>query len=146
MAVVQLKFDQKGKYSYSTIGNINQAHKQLIETHDPVAANGLPSYSDNKRDPQRPHNGDHKKDLITRKNVKSRSANSGRTPNGNGTSLSCTASPGKHGKVCLCELEFGDNRKRSESIKVDNWDYIYKEKSFKAQLDLPNNECHATPK
>lgn len=155
MAVVQLKFDQKGKYSYSTIANINQSHKpQLIENHVSIT-NGHSGFNDNKRDVQGPHNGSHKKELITRKNVTSRPFSSNRTTaNGrqqNGLSShntnptnSCAASP--NGKVCLCELEFRDNRKRSESIKVDNWDYIYKEKSFRTNLDLPEDERNAIPK
>lgn len=157
MAVVQLKFDQKGKYSYSTIANINQSHKQqLIENHIPITNNGN---SDCKSEP--PANGGHKRDLITRKNVsKSRSLSSttlnGRPQNGfqhhhNGNSLSCANSaPGKNGKVCLCELEFRDNRdknrKRSESIQVDNWDYIFKEKAIQANLELPDDERNAVPK
>jgi hypothetical protein len=157
MAVVQLKFDQKGKYSYSTIANINQSHKQqLIENHIPIVNNGHVDY---KSESQYPHNG-HKKDLITRKNAsKSRSLSSnGSTANGrqqnafhhhhNGNSLGCAnSSPGKNGKVCLCELEFRDNnRKRSESIKVDNWDYIFKEKAFNEDLDLPQDERNVIPK
>lgn len=152
MAVVQLKFDQKGKYSYSTIANINQSHKQqLIETY-----NGHSGLGDSARDASFEHNGDHKKDLITRKNVKSRSVTTsrptanGRSLNGfislNGSSSNCATSPGHNGKVCLCELGFRDNRKRSESIKVDNWDYIYKEKSFRTNLNVPDDECNAIPK
>lgn len=154
MAVVQLKFDQKGKYSYSAIANINQSHKQqLIESHIPITNNG---HLDYKSDSQCPHNG-HKKDLITRKNVsKSRSlSSSGATANGrqnsyhNGNSLGCSSlSPGKNGKVCLCELKFRDNnRKRSESIKVDNWDYIFKEKAFKEEdLEKLDEERNVVPK
>jgi hypothetical protein len=154
MAVVQLKFDQRGKYSYSAIANINQSHKQqLIENHIPISNNG---HVDCKSEPQFPHNG-HKKDLITRKNAnKSRSlSSSGPTTNGrqqngfnNGNSLGCSnSSPGKNGKVCLCELQFHDkNRKRSESIKVDNWDYIYKEKAFKENFELPDEEHNVIPK
>lgn len=142
MAVVQLKFDQKGKYSYSAIANINQSHKQqLIENHIP-AVNGH-SHTDVE---QCLYIGDHKKDLITRKNVKSRSlstSGNGRQQNGfhthNGNPSACSTSPGNNGKVCLCELEFRDNRKRSESIKVDNWDFIYKEKSFRTNLDHPRD-------
>lgn len=152
MAVVQLKFDQKGKYCYSTIANINQSHKQqLIESHITIA-NGNSGFSSDKRES---HNGDHKKDLITRKNVKSRSLTSSRPTvncrhqNGfisNGNSPNCVTSPNLNGKVCLCDLEFRDNRKRSESIKVDNWDYIYKEKSFRATLNVPEDEQDAIPK
>ena len=142
MAVVQLKFDQKGKYSYSTIANINQSHKpQLIENH---ASNGHSGITENKRDAQCPHNGDNKKE-ISRKNVISRphSLNrNGRQQNGL-NSINKTASP--NGKVCLCELKFHDHRKRSESIKVDNWDYIYKEKLFGTNLDLPEDERNAIP-
>lgn len=154
MAVVQLKFDQKGKYSYSTIANINQSHK-LIEAHISVP-NGHSSVGDNKWDATCQHNGDHKKDLITRKNVKSRSvaANrataNGRPQNGfisvNGGSTHCATSPGHNGKVCLCELGFRDNRKRSESIKVDNWDFIYKEKSFRTNVNVSDDNGNATPK
>lgn len=155
MAVVQLKFDQKGKYSYSTIANINQLHKhQIIESHIPLP-NGRSGLDDGKQDATCQHNGDHKKDLITRKNVKSRSVTAasrpsanGRPHNGfisvNGGVSKCATSPGHNAKVCLCDLGFRD-RKRSESIKVDNWDYIYKEKPFRSNLNLAN-ECNATPK
>lgn len=139
MAVVQLKFDQRGKYSYSAITDINESHRQhLLESATISPPNG---HSDDiKRDSNAPHNGGHKKDLITRKNVKGPTS-SCRPHNGN-----CT-SPGKNGKVCLCELEFGDKRKRSESIKVENWDYIYKEKCFGANLEPPDDErAHAPPK
>lgn len=156
MAVVQLKFDQRGKYSYSTIANINQTHKhQLIENHISTT-NGHSAHSDNSQDSHCPVNGYHKKDLITRKNVKCRSLSSNRTTdncrvqNGfshqNGNSSNCATSPGRNEKVCLCELALRDNRKRSESIKVDNWDYIYKEKAFRASLDVPNDERNSIPK
>lgn len=153
MAVVQLKFDQKGKYSYSAIANINQSHKQqLIENHIPITNNN--GHLDFRNESQCQRNGGHKKDLITRKNVtKSRSLSCNGSVNGrqnghhNGNSLSCANSPGKNGKVCLCELEFRDNnRKRSESIKVDNWDYIFKEKAFKDALEPPEDERIAIPK
>lgn len=156
MAVVQLKFDQKGKYSYSTIENINQSHKQPLIENNIAATNGHLDYSDSKIESQCPLNGAHKKDLITRKNVKSRSFTSNRTTgngrppnsfqNHNSNSSNCSTSPSKNGKVCLCELAFRDKRKRSESIKVDNWDYIYKEKSFRTELDLPDDERNAIPK
>lgn len=147
MAVVQLKFDKKGQYSYSTIANINQS--QLIENNISIA-NGHSDHNDNIRESFCPTNGDNKKDLVTRKNVKSGSLTNGKgKQNGvivhNGNSLGCT-SLGKNGKVCLCELEFRDNkRKRSESIKVENWDYIYKENPLKAKLDPPDDE-RVTPK
>lgn len=154
MAVVQLKFDRKGKYSYSAIANIDQSHKQqLIESHI-TTTNGHPVYADDS--PCLPNSG-HKKDLITRKNVKSRSVVAsqaatvnGRQQNGfhhhNGNQSTCTASPSKGGKVCLCELKFRDNRKRSESIKVDNWDFIYKEKSFPLNLEVPEDVQKSIPK
>lgn len=150
MAVVQLKFDQKGKYSYSAIANINQSHKQqLIENHVAITNNN--GHLEQKKESQSQHNGSHKKDLITRKNVgKSRSLSSnGSTANSrqNGNSLSCANSPNNNGKVCLCELKFRDNnRKRSESIKVDNWDYIFKENAFKTNLDVPEENRNATTK
>ena len=157
MAVVQLKFDQKGKYSYSAIANINQSHKQqLIENHIAITNNN--GHLEHKKESPSQHNGNHKKDLITRKNVgKSRSLScNGTTANGrqngfqhhhNGNSLSCSNSPNKNGKVCLCELKFHDNnRKRSESIKVDNWDFIFKENAFKTNLDVPEEKRNATPK
>lgn len=156
MAVVQLKFDQKGKYSYSTIANINQSHKPpLIENHVSIA-NGHSGLNDNKCDVLcPPHNGDHKTEIITRKNVTSRpfsknkTSVNGRQQNGlhnhnTNSANPCAVSP--NGKICLCELEYRDNRKRSESIKVDNWDYIYKEKSFRTNLDLPENERNAISK
>lgn len=139
MAVVQLKFDRKGKYSYSTIANINQS--QIIESHVPFANGQSGPIQDS---PQCPLNGASKKEIITRKNVKTRTI----TPsnclhtNQNGSSLSGATSP--NGKVCLCDLKFRDGRSRSESIKVDNWDYIYKEKSFR--LNQPQDELNYIPK
>lgn len=150
MAVVQLRFDQKGKYSYSTIANINQSHKQQLIAHElpspPITTNGESYNANNKRERnQCTHNGIHKKDLITQKNVKSRS---------NGASVNNCRHTSKHyanhnghsinHKVCLCELEFRDkiSRQRSESIKVDNWEYIYKEKSPIHHLNAPTNEHH----
>jgi hypothetical protein len=143
MAVVQLKFDQKGKYSYSTIANINQS--QLIENHICVTKNGHSGCGENTHDPLCPQNIIHKKDLITRKNIKSRSLSTNGRPFIN---HNCTTSPcgGNNGKVCLCELEYREKRKRSESIKVDNWDFIYKEKSFGTNLDIPDDERRAIPK
>jgi hypothetical protein len=157
MAVVQLKFDQKGKYSYSAIANIDQSHKQQLIESTVTTTNGNLVYGDGRRDIQCPHNSTHKKDLISRKNVKSRSLTTnqvnvnGRQQNGgshshNGNPSNCTAPGGKNGKVCLCELEFRDNRKRSESIKVDNWDYIYKEKAFAAKQDVPEEQKNSIPK
>lgn len=138
MAVVQLKFDQRGKYSYSAITDINESHREhLLESATISPPNGR--IDDKKRETKTPLNGGHKKDLITRKNAKC--VTSSRPHN-----VNCT-SPGKNGKVCLCELEFGDKRKRSESIKVENWDYIYKEKCFGANLEPPDDErAHAPPK
>lgn len=141
MAVVQLKFDQRGKYSYSAITDINESHRQHLIENSISPSNGHPVRNDgNKRETPTQPNGGHKKDLITRKNAKCVTSSS-RPHNSN-----CT-SPGKNGKVCLCELEFGDKRKRSESIKVENWDYIYKEKCFGANLEPPDDErAHAPPK
>lgn len=145
MAVVQLKFDQKGKYSYSAIANINQSHKQqLIEIHSPIT-NGHATYANNNES----HNGEQKNDLITN-NAKSEvvSPTNGRQYNGvnHSSSNNCT-SPSKNGKVCLCELKFREKRKRSESIKVENWDFIYKEKAFRTNIDPPLCDDHnALPK
>lgn len=141
MAVVQLKFDRKGKYSYSTIANINQS--PLIESHVPFA-NGHSEL--NGDSPQCPLNGSNKTDTKTRKNVKTRTITTSNSlhANQNGNSLSGATSP--NGKVCLCELKFRDKRSRSESIKVDNWDYIYKEKSFRVNRDQPLDDLNVIPK
>lgn len=145
MAVVQLKFDQRGKYSYSTIADINQSHKQqLIED----TGSDLPR--DVKPQSLVSHNGDHKTDILTRISVKSDlvAAVKGRQSNGihNGGSINCT-SPSRNGKVCLCELDFHERRKRSESIKVENWDFIYKERALRASLSpLDQEDCNLQPK
>ncbi|CRL04869.1 CLUMA_CG017922, isoform A, partial [Clunio marinus] len=140
---------------YSTIANIHQSHKQqLIDSHIPSTIE-YSEYSEDTSDTQCPNNSDHKRDLTSRKNVKSRSSlalkvndNNCRAHNGfsshNGN-VSNSTSPNRNGKVCLCELEYRDKRMRSESINVDNWDYIYKEKSFGTNLKIPE-ECQATPK
>lgn len=139
MAVVQLKFDRRGKYSYSTIANINQT--QLIESHIPFA-NGHSGLGGGGGDsPQCLLNVTSKTDILTTKNVKTRTitASNCRHTNQNGAT-----SP--NAKVCLCELKFRDKRNRSESIKVENWDYIYKEKSFRVNRDQPNDDHNLIPK
>lgn len=152
MAVVQLKFDQKGNYSYSAIANIDQSPSQQLIESQATTVNGHLEYADDQRDAQCLPNGGHKKDLITRKNVKSRSlatsqsvAGNGRVHHHNGKLSTCTASA-SNGRVCLCELEFRDKRKRSESIKVDNWDFIYKENPFRENPEVPEDDRKSMPK
>lgn len=142
MAVVQLKFDRKGKYSYSTIANINQS--QLIESHAPFHANGH-SVLDSEQ-PQLPSNGVAKKDSAARKNAKAKPISANNCLHTSHTTLSGATSPNQNGKVCLCELKFCDKRSRSESIKVDNWDYIYKENSFRVNRDQLRDDLNAIPK
>lgn len=113
MAVVQLRFD--GKYAYSTIANINQFQNQISIT-----------------------SCDQEGDELVEK-CGSFAANGSRHMNGHSINPPA-ASPVS--KVCLCELR--ENRtKRSDSIKVDNWDFIYRERQF---LDVPNGERGAVSK
>lgn len=164
MAVVQLRFD--GKYAYSTIANINQT--QIIENH---SRRGLSDANeeeeaDNKQEVE--CICEHKKDLhgkcrsliVSSTTTNSSMGNSRHSNNGhlchshmNGHSLnSATSSPTI--KVCLCSYHTNNNnnnnhtieecRQRSESIKVDNWDYIYRERAY---LDVAHVDHHnAVPK
>jgi hypothetical protein len=124
MAVVQLRFD--GKYAYSTIANINQFQNQISITSCDQEGDG----------------GGVRDELVEK--CGSFATNGSRHMNGH--SLNPPASP-VSSKVCLCELRAqssSTNRaKRSDSIKVDNWDFIYRERQF---LDVPNDERGAVSK
>jgi hypothetical protein len=127
MAVVQLRFD--GKYAYSTIANINQFQNQISITSCDQEGGG----------------GDELVEKSGCMKCGSFAANGSRHLNGfcshmNGHPLNPIASPVN--KVCLCELS-SNRTKRSDSIKVDNWDYIYRERQF---LDVPNGERGAVSK
>lgn len=141
MAVVQLRFD--GKYAYSTIANINQIQKLQNQISVTSCDRESSELDENK--------GDfvcelHKCDLQSKCGsyaMSSRQTN-GYCSHMNGHSLNPSTSPAN--KVCLCELattKASSNRKRSESIKVDNWDFIYREKPF---LDVPGGERNGVPK
>ena len=171
MAVVQLRFD--GKYAYSTIANINQSQKsQIIENQLSITSERQIDFDDNKQDITECM-CEHSKDsdekcrsfALNGCSTTSTSASSitcnGRAYNGhlchshmNGHSLnSATSSPTI--KVCLCNyhnnnnrinnnLIYNNNRQRSESIKVENWDYIYRERPY---LDVPHpSDRSAVPK
>lgn len=126
MAVVQLRFD--GKYAYSTIANINQIQKFSITSCDRVE-DDLDVKNKNLV-----YECSHKCDLQSKCGSY---AMSSRHMNGH--------SPVS--KVCLYDRTPSagtkGNRKRSESIKVENWDYIYRENPF---LGVPDDERNGVPK
>lgn len=139
MAVVQLRFD--GKYAYSTIANINQLQKlqnqisitscDRVEDDLDVKNKSLVCECGQKCDLQSKC-GSH--------------AMSSRHMNGHSVSSSKAASP-QVNKVSLYDLTSSagvkSSRKRSESIKVENWDYIYRENPF---LGVPDSERNGVPK
>lgn len=152
MAVVQLKLDAKGR-TYSTIANITTSPTQSTQSTQPQSnvkqSNNQLASNKYKKDQQNNntcnqigHNADGINAMLIRVPTvaslnKSRSAT---------VTHSCKKPSIKNGtgKMCLCELEFRvDYRKRSESIKVDNWEYIYKEKqqpNCEKILDEANEE------
>jgi hypothetical protein len=138
MAVVQLRLDPKGK-AYSTIATtfLNDApgspHKQPPHQLAITNNNNFKNHHYNQ------HNSYNKKDLIPINSTKAncckfRSTTAIQHTNG------CTKNQqinGNNGmaKYCFCELECREaGRNRSESIKVDNWEYIYKEKNLQREL------------
>lgn len=142
MAVVQLRFD--GKYAYSTIANINQLQK--FQNQISITSCDREDDSDEKKEKfvcVCGHNGD----LQTK--CGSYAMNSrqkdGYCSHINGRSLNAASS--SVSKVYLCDIAtsgHGNSRKRSESIKVDNWDYIYRENPF---LSIPHDaDRNAVPK
>lgn len=142
MAVVQLKFD--GKYAYSTIANINQLQK--LQNQISITSCDREDDSDEKNEKFQcvcGHNGD----LQTKcgSNAMSSRQTNGNCSHMNGRSLNAVTS--SVNKVYLCDIASSageSKRKRSESINVDNWEYIYRENPF---LSVPNGgERNAVPK
>lgn len=141
MAVVQLRLDPKGK-AYSTIATtfLNDAQNSSLKQQPNQLAitnnNNLKNYHYNQ------HNSYNKNDLIPIKSTKANCCKFRSTTASQHTS-SCTTHlnqpiNGNNGiaKYCFCELEYReqcDQRNRSESIKVDNWEYIYKEKNLRRE-------------
>lgn len=142
MAVVQLKFD--GKYAYSTIANIN--HLQKLQNQITITNYDREDDPDDKSNKFQcicGHNGDLQRKCGSYA-MTSRQTD-GYCSHRNGRSLNAATS--SVNKVFLCDIatSASDNkRKRSESIKVDNWEYIYRENPF---LSIPNGgERSAVPK
>lgn len=144
MAVVQLKFDQTGKYSYSSIAPAAENNNNVTDMTTNSNNNGITNdelvESCNPPTPNHHYRTDdsHKscrKESIMLSNTRTRSLSSNFSSstspahNSNGTEGSTKP------KFCLCELEFRENRgKRSHSIKVDNWELIYKENPLNVTL------------
>lgn len=145
---MQLKFDKKGKYSYSTIANIGESDKpQVFPQPQLTSVLNERSPFKKKLDAQYPHNCDHKEEILARKNLTSqqlgKTSMSRRQKNDLNATITKPTVTTPTGKICLCELELNgihNNRKRSESLKIDNWDYVYKEKSFRTNSDQPQDE------
>lgn len=144
MAVVQLKFDQKGKYSYSSIAppltnnnNETDMASNEITNDDEVVVENC-----NLNTPNQHYHSDDNHKSCRKEFTMSSTTNSTQTRSlsSNFSSLTSPAHnpsvdcPSKNPtKFCLCELEFRENRtKRSHSIKVDNWELIYKENPLNA--------------
>jgi hypothetical protein len=138
MAVVQLKFD--GKYAYSTIANINQLQK--LQNQISITSCDREDDSDERKEKclcACGHNGDLKAKCGSYAMTSRQTDNY--CSHMNGRSLNAATS--SVNKVYLCDIAT-NNRKRSESIKVDNWEYIYRENPF---LSVPNGgEKSAVPK
>ena len=124
MAVVQLKFD--GKYAYSTIANINQLQKLQNQISDTSCdrEDDLPDDNENSFEC-----------ACDSKDLQSKCGS---------YTMSCSHMTGRAAAASRSLFSSEKNRRRSESIKVDNWDYIYREKPF---LNVPNSgERNAIPK
>lgn len=139
MAVVQLKFD--GKYAYSTIANINQLQK--LQNQFSITSCDREDDLDEKKKKFMcvcGNNGD----LNGKCGSYAMTSRQTDCSHMNGRSLN-SATP--NGKVYLRDIPSSsgrNNRKRSESISVDNWEYIYRENPF---LSVPNDgERNAVPK
>jgi hypothetical protein len=145
MAVVQLRFD--GKYAYSTIADINKPHvienqvsiTRRVEGAERVVEE-VEDFHDNK--PEAECICEHKKDLLERCRSAAYNGN-GRQQNGH---------LGRSSMNGICNFHSGSNhhhgnndknRRRSESIKVENWDFIYRERAF---LDVSPADRNAVPK
>jgi hypothetical protein len=170
MAVVQLKFD--GKYAYSTIANINQSHTiTTTEVAKKVDSNQIDSQQDAIFDGTKDVfecicNGDNKAESPATKCRSHVQHGGSRQHNGhhhshlNGNSQQSATTTVK---VCMCnrfhdaqKIKHGtnmnsnshvnaeSNRQRSESIKIDNWDYIYRERAH--FLDVTHADRSAVPK
>lgn len=134
MAVVQMRFD--GKYAYSTIANINQLQKlqnqiSITSTEEVEYEEGVGGDTEIKKNLECECS-----DLQSK--CGSYAMNSSRQKNG-GYCHATTASSTPVKQVRL----YDHNRKRSESIKVENWDYIYRENPF---LNVPEHERHGVPR
>ena len=133
MAVVQLRFD--GKYAYSTIANIN--HLQKLQNQISITSCDQVEDDLDVKNKNLVCECDHKCDLQSKCGshaMSSRHMNghSRASPVSKASLYDRTPSAGTKG-----------SRKRSESIKVENWDFIYREKPF---LDVPNDERNGVPK
>lgn len=165
MAVVQLRLDTKGK-TYSAIANVNQSHKQQFNVNH-QSTNGksksnnsnLNNKKDNHKDLCSNKNGYqcNKKEILivngnkTGSNSTILSQTNGQTEtsrhNNHNSNVNQLSPNAINGQVCLCEVHYQnkEKRKRSESIKVDNWEYIYKEKQIRNNIHHANCINQAEP-
>ena len=147
MAVVQLKLDAKGR-TYSTIANITTSPTQSTQSTQPQSnakqSNNQLANNKYKKDQQNNNTcnqNSHNVDVISAKLIRVPTVASLNKSRSAAVTHSCKTPSLKNGtgKMCLCELEFRvDYRNRSESIKVDNWEYIYKEKQQQHCEKLPD--------
>lgn len=163
MAVVQLRLDTKGK-TYSAIANVNQSHKQQFNVNHQstnVKSKSNNSNLNNKKDNQNLCNKNgyqcNKKEILivngnkTGSNSTILSQTNGKTEtsrhNNHNVNVNQVSPKATNGTVCLCELHYKnkEQRKRSESIKVDNWEYIYKEKQIGNNIHHANCNNHPNP-
>lgn len=124
MAVVQLKFDQKGKYSYSTIANNNLPTK--FNENENVNVDEDDKLCD-QSDLTSPKSCRRK---IRSLSMSTNFSSSTSPAHNSATVVNCPTTVKNSTKICLCELEFRENQsrtKRSHSINVENWQLIYRE-------------------
>ncbi|KAG5684289.1 hypothetical protein PVAND_013525 [Polypedilum vanderplanki] len=168
MAVVQLRFD--GKYAYSTIADIHLNQPHIIENQISITSERrsriveVQGDEEEEEDCQDNNNKqesvcicEHKKDLHERcRSLYNHSQNGAcrylsRSPMNSHSPNSATSSPTI--KFCICNFHNSNNhhnnnsknkQNRSESIKVENWDFIYRERAF---LDVSHADRNvAVPK
>jgi Zn/Cd-binding protein ZinT len=124
MAVVQLRFD--GKYAYSTIASIkNPTHKlQTSENQISIASEQQVEFDETNQSVKCAYS--YNRGL----HAKCRSCSPTRNSRQHNEYISYMNKPTSPVKLCFCGHIYCNNRnrKRSESIKVDNWDFIYRER------------------
>lgn len=139
MAVVQLKFDQKGKYSYSTIASpSNYNNSNIANNENQDEPNNLEIGGD---DDKLCRHVISTTNSVSGGGQQTRSLSSSSTSPAHNSAVNC---PSKNNtKICLCELEFRENRtKRSHSINVENWQLIYRENPASSTKEVIGSNGH----